>query len=92
MEILYRKITTIKALPVFIDLLKFSYCHKKEIQQSEFDRLDSVVISVLRNIALQNFSNFTKVTKKLRKFIRKYQSQFEDITFLNVACDNLNVA
>ncbi len=89
---LLHKITTVAALPVLFDLLKFSYSHKKEIQQSVFNRLDSIVISVLKNIAIQNFSNFTQVIKALQKFIRKYQSEFEDVNFLNVARDNIEKA
>jgi hypothetical protein len=80
---------TIKALPTLIKLLEFSYKYKNEIQQSEFDRLDNTVISILKNIALQDFSSFNKVVKALKKFIQKYQDQFEGINFLNTVCDDV---
>jgi len=83
---------TIKALPILIDLLKFSYKYKNEIQQSEFDRLDNMVISILKNIALQNFSNYDKITKALQKFIQKHRTQFEGINFLNAVCDDIEKA
>ena len=84
-----QEIKTIKALPILIELLKFSYKYKKEIQQSEFDRLDNMVINILKNIALQDFSNFNKVVKALKKFIQKHQAQFEGINFLNTVCDDI---
>jgi len=80
---------TIKALPTLIKLLEFSYKYKNQIQQSEFDRLDNTVISILKNIALQDFSSFNKVIKALKKFIQKYQDQFEGINFLNTVCDDV---
>ena len=83
---------TIKALPILIELLKFSYKYRKEIQQSEFDRLDNTVISILKNIALQNFSNYDKVTKALQKFIQKHRTQFKGINFLNAVCDDIEKA
>ena len=83
---------TIKALPILIDLLKFSYKYKNEIQQSEFDTLDNMVISILKNISLQDFSNFNKVVKALKKFIQKHRTQFEGINFLNTVCDDIEKA
>ena len=70
---------TIKALPILIELLKFSYKHKKEIQQSEFSRLDNTIISIIKNIALQNISNRDRVVKELQKFKQKYRVQFGDL-------------
>jgi len=83
---------TIKALPVLIELLEFSYKYRKEIQQSEFDTLDNMVISILKNISLQDFSNFNKVVKALKKFIQKHQAQFDGINFLNTVCDDIEKA
>lgn len=83
---------TIKALPILIELLKFSYKHKNKIQQSEFSRLDDTIISILKNISLQDFSNFNKVVKALKKFIKKHQAQFEGINFLNTTCDDIEKA
>jgi hypothetical protein len=80
---------TIKALPILIELLGFSYKYRKEIQQSEFDTLDNMVISILKNISLRDFSNFNKVVKALKKFIQKHQAQFEGINFLNTVCDDI---
>ena len=80
---------TIKALPILIELLKFSYEYKNEIQQSEFDRLDNTVISILKNIALQKFSNSDRVVKALQKFKKKYRVQFGDLNFLNAVCDDI---
>ena len=84
-----QQIKTIKALPILIELLKFSYKYRKEIQQSEFDSLDNMVISILKNIALQNFSNRDKVVKALQKFIQKHRAKFEGINFLNAVCDDI---
>jgi ribosomal protein L31E len=84
-----RETNTIKALPILIDLLKFSYKYRKEIQQSEFDSLDNTVISILKNIALQNFSNKDKVVKALRKFMQKHRAQFEGVNYLNAVCDDI---
>jgi len=83
---------TIKALPALIKLLEFSYKYKNEIQQSEFDRLDNTVISILKNIALQDFSNKDKVVKALQKFIQKHRAQFKGIDFLNAVCDDIEKA
>lgn len=83
---------TIKALSILIELLKFSYEYKNEIQQSEFDSLDNMVISILKNIALQNFSNYDKVTKALQKFIQEHRTQFKGINFLNAVCDDIEKA
>jgi hypothetical protein len=80
---------TIKALPILIELLKFSYKYKKEIQQSEFDSLDSMVISILKNIALEKFSNRDKVVKALQKFMQKHRAQFEGLNFINAVCDDI---
>jgi len=80
---------TIKALPILIELLKFSYKHKKEIQQSEFSRLDNTIISIIKNIALQNISNRDRVVKELQKFKQKYRVQFGDLNFLNAVCDDI---
>lgn len=85
-------IKTIRALPILFKLLKFSYKNRKEIQQDEFITLDRTVTDVLKNIALQNYSNFTKITKNLRRFIKKYYSHFEGINFLNIVCDNIETA
>jgi len=86
-----QKIKAVKALSILFELLKFSYEYEKEIQQ-EFYTLDSTVIDALKNIALQNYSNFTKVIKRLQKFIKKYHSQFEGMNFLNVVCDDIEKA
>ena len=83
---------TIKALPILIELLKFSYKYRKEIQQSEFDSLDNMVISILKNIALQNFSNSDRIVKALQKFKQKYRVQFGDLNFLNAVCDEIEKA
>ncbi|MBU4227718.1 hypothetical protein KJ599_08875 [bacterium] len=83
---------TIKALPILIELLKFSYKHKKEIQQSEFSRLDNTIISIIKNIALQNISNRDRVVKALQKFKQKYRVQFGDLNFLNAVCDDIKKA
>lgn len=83
---------TIKALPILIELLKFSYKYRKEIQQSEFDSLDNMVISILKNIALQNFSNNNRIVKALQKFKQKYRVQFGDLNFLNAVCDEIEKA
>ncbi len=80
---------TIKALPILIELLKFSYKYRKEIQQSEFDSLDNMVISILKNIALQKFSNSDRVVKALQKFKKKYRVEFGDLNFLNAVCDDI---
>jgi len=80
---------TIKALPILIELLKFSYKHKKEIQQSEFSRLDNTIISIIKNIALKKFSNKDRVVKELQKFKQKYRVQFGDLNFLNAVCDDI---
>ena len=85
-------IKTIKALPALIELLKFSYRYKKEIQQSELDSLDNTIINILKNIALQDFSNKDKVVKELQKFIQKYRAQFKSIDFLNAVCDDIEKA
>lgn len=86
-----QQITTIKALPILIELLEFSYKYEKEIQQSEFhNSLDNMIISILKNIALQDFSNFSEVVNALQKFI--YQVQFKDVNFLNVVCDDIERA
>jgi hypothetical protein len=87
-----QQIKTIKALPILIKLLKFSYKYKKEIQQSEFDSLDSMVISILKNIALEKFSNRDKVVKALQKFMQKHRAQFEGLNFLNAVCDDIEKA
>ena len=87
-----QEIKTIKALPVLFDLLKFSYKYKKQIQQDEFYSLDYAIIDILKTIALQNFSNFNKVTKELQKFIKKHESQLEGVNFLNAVCDNIEKA
>ncbi len=84
-----QQIKTIKALPILFDLLKFSYEFRREIQQDEIHRLDSIIIGVLKNIALQSFSNFTKVMKRMQKFIKKYHSRLEGINFLNIASDEI---
>ena len=80
---------TIKALPILIELLKFSYKYKKEIQQSEFDSLDNTVINILKNIALRSFSNRDRVVKVLQKFMKKYRVRFGDLNFLNAVCDDI---
>jgi len=82
---------TIKALPILIELLKFSYKHKKKIQQSEFSRLDNTIISILKNIALKKFSNKDKVVKALQQFLQKHRVQFEgvNLNFLNAVCDDI---
>lgn len=82
---------TIKALPTLIELLKFSYKYKNEIQQSEFDRLDDTIINILKNIALQKFSNKDKVVKTLQQFLQKHRAQFEgvNLNFLNAVCDDI---
>jgi len=87
-----QKIKTVRALSILFELLKFSYKYRKEIQQDEFDTLDRAVTDVLKNIALQDYSNFAKVTKRLRRFIEKYYSRFEGINFLNIACDEIEKA
>jgi len=82
---------TIKALPILIELLEFSYKYRKEIQQSELDTLDNMVISILKKIALQNFSNRDKVVKALQQFLQKHRAQFEgvNLNFLNSVCDDI---
>jgi len=82
---------TIKALPILIELLKFSYKHKKKIQQSEFSRLDNTIISILKNIALKKFSNKDKVVEALQQFLKKPRAQFEgvNLNFLNAVCDDI---
>lgn len=87
-----KTINTIKALPILFDLLRFSYEHKQEIKQDEFDRLDTAIINVLKNIALQSYSNLEKVLKELKKFIKKYDRQLEGINFLNYICDDIEKA
>ena len=87
-----QEIKTIRARRILFELLKFSYKNRKEIQQDEFSTLDRTVTDVLKNIALQNYSNFTNITKKLRRFIKKYYSHFEGINFLNIVCDNIETA
>jgi len=87
-----QQIKTIKALPILFDLLKFSYEFRREIQQDEFHRLGGAIIGVLENIALQSFSNFTKVIKGLQRFVKKYHSQFDGINFLNDVCDDIERA
>ncbi|MDI6890680.1 MAG: hypothetical protein QMC83_07060 [Thermodesulfovibrionales bacterium] len=85
-------INTIKALPILFDLLKFSYTHKQDINQDEFDRLDSAIINVLKNIALQSYSNLEKVLKELKEFIKKYDTQLEGLNFLDYICDDIEKA
>jgi len=87
-----QQIKTIKALPILIKLLKFSYKYKKEIQQSEFNSLDNTIINILKNIALQNISNRDRVVKALQKFKQKYRVQFGDLNFLNAVCDDIKKA
>jgi len=57
-----------------------------------FASLDYAIIDILKTIALQNFSNFNKVTKELQKFIKKHESQLEGVNFLNTVCDNIEKA
>jgi len=83
---------TIKALPTLIELLKFSYRYKKEIQQSEFNSLDNTIINILKNIALRKFSNSDRIVKALQKFKQKYRVQFGDLNFLNAVCDEIEKA
>ena len=76
----------------FATTSKFSYECKDEIEQDEFNSLDKEIINVLRNIALQSYSDYEKVLKKLRKFIKTYSSRLERINFLNVVCDDIEKA
>lgn len=85
-----QNINTIKALSILFDLLKFSYEYRNEIELNNLlYSLDSTIISILKYIALKNYSNFKKVEKQLRKFIRKYQSKYEGINFLYTVYDNI---
>lgn len=85
-------INTVKALPILLDLLKFSYEHKQYIIQDEFDRLDGAIINVLKNMALQSYSNFEKISKELKKFIKKYSRQLENINVLDFVYDDIEKA
>lgn len=82
-------IKTLKALPIILDLLKFSYQYSKELEQDEFSRLDNTIIGILKNISRQNYTNFTQVRKQLEKFINKYQSRFDNINYLNIIYNDL---
>lgn len=91
-ESLLGLINTTKALPILFELLRFSYKYKSDIKQDEFFTLNHALFNVLRKIALQSFSNFNKVLRNLRKFIRKYDSKFEGINFLHFICDDIEKA
>lgn len=83
------QIKTVKALPILMKLLKFSYEYKKQIKQDEFNPLINEVINVLKNMALESPKNFNKVSTRLRKFVMKYESRLENVNFLNRAIDNI---
>ena len=78
-----------KALPIILDLLKFSYEYSKELEQDEFSRLDSTIIGILKNISRQNYTKFMQVRKQLKKFINKYQSRFDNINYLNMIYNDI---
>lgn len=83
-------IKTIKSISMLFDLLKFAYQHEQEIQQDKIGPGPIIVImSVLKNIALENFPNFIKVRKKLHKFIGQYTSRFKNVNFLNIYYDEM---
>ncbi|MHB8880293.1 MAG: NACHT domain-containing protein [Thermodesulfovibrionales bacterium] len=82
-------IQTIKALPIILDLLRFSYECGEEIVQDEYFPLHGAVIGIIKNISRQNYSNFTAVRKQLRKFIEKNWTRFENINYLNAVYNDL---
>jgi len=84
-----QKIVNPKALPALIKLLKFSYKFRGKIVEDRFDRLDNSLTDSFRNMALQSFESFLLVIRSLRKFIRKYDSRFQGVNFLNSICDDI---
>lgn len=62
------KLTTKKAIPYLIELLKISY--QKEFQQpDQFDRLDQLVLQAFKSIGLESLENYQAVKQSLEKFI-----------------------
>lgn len=83
------KINTIEAIPILFDLLKFSYKYGETIKQDKYHTLNRAITNILKYIAIQNYSNFTKVEKQLKDFIEEYQSKYEGINFLYSVYDDI---
>lgn len=84
-----QKINTIEAIPILLDLLKFSYKYGEIIKQDKYHTLNRAIIKILKFIAIKNYSNFTKVKKQLKEFIEKYQSKYEGINALYTDYDDI---
>jgi hypothetical protein len=71
---------TSKAINPLMDLLEISY--RKKIKIDHFDRLSSMVINALQNIALLDDKNFVIVKGKLVEFMNRYKHKYENVNYL----------
>ncbi len=87
-----QRIKTIKALPLLIKLLKFSYEYDDQIKQDEYSTLKLAVINTLKNISSESYDNYIKVSKKLETLIKKNEKQLSDLNFLYGVIDDMERA
>ncbi|WP_346859671.1 hypothetical protein [uncultured Draconibacterium sp.] len=72
----------IKALPYLIELLELSYDSSITSEHS-FDRLWSLVVNGLENLALASKENYSIVIARMKSFIVEKKGVLENVEFLN---------
>jgi predicted NACHT family NTPase len=75
-----------EAIPQLVELLKISYDNEYE---DSFPSLHNIVLNTLSAIALQSDSNYIKVKKAIKHFIKDYSTKIEGVNFLNSYLEDL---
>ena len=69
------------------ELLKISF--QKEFVESDFHRLDNIIMDTLTAIALQSDQHYSEVKLAIENFINEYSSIIDRVHFLNSFLERL---
>ena len=77
----------LESVPFLIELLRISY--QKDFVESDFHRLDNIVMNTLKAIALQSDQHYIEVKQAIENFINEYSSIIDGVNFLNSFLESL---
>jgi hypothetical protein len=78
-----------EALPLLMELLKFSYERKVTVDVLDFDSFNSRVIGALIHLGVVSEENFICVKEALEKFVSQESELYENVKYLRHSIEEM---